>query len=219
MKTRSIFIFNALALALGGVILLSFPREPHYQGRTLTSWLQQCNDTPLDETQRLSEAQTAVRAIPVKQVLPELLKLVKAKDDPISLWMIDRSDKFRIQFLKWRSAEDFQQLGIAGFEVLGTNAAPAAEDLGKLLNEKDHTFTAERCLVFVGKPAEPVFCRALTNQDSSIRQWYVHIVYVIHHDAGNSDKMANGKENRKRPDDCVKITQKGVWHPIKLPHE
>jgi hypothetical protein len=50
-------------------------------------------------------------------------------------------------------------------------------------------------------------------------EWYVHIVYVIHHDAGNSDKMANGKENRKRPDDCVKITQKGVWHPIKLPHE
>jgi hypothetical protein len=46
-----------------------------------------------------------------------------------------------------------------------------------------------------------------------------HIVYVIHHDAGNSGKMANGKENRKRPDDCVKITQKGVWHPIKLPHE
>jgi HEAT repeat protein len=173
MKTRSIFIFNALALALGGVILLSFPREPHYQGRTLTSWLQQCNDTPLDETQRLSEAQTAVRAMPVKQVLPELLKLVKAKDDPISLWMIDRSDKFRIQFLKWRSAEDFQQLGIAGFEVLGTNAAPAAEDLGKLLNEKDHTFTAERCLVFIGKPSEIVFCRALTNQDSNIRQWSV----------------------------------------------
>ena len=48
---------------------------------------------------------------------------------------------------------------------------------------------------------------------------HVHIVYVIHHDAGNSGKMANGKENRKRPDDCVKITQKVVWHPIKLPHE
>jgi len=46
-----------------------------------------------------------------------------------------------------------------------------------------------------------------------------HIVYVIHHDAGNSGKMANGNENRKRPDDCVKITQKGVWNPIKLPHE
>ena len=184
MKTRSIFIFIALALALGGVILLSFPREPHYQGRSLTSWLQQCNDTPLDETQRLSEAQTAVRAMPVKQVLPELLKLVKAKDDPVSLWMIDLNDKFRIQFLKWHSAEDFQQLGIAGFEVLGTNAAPAVGELTKLLDEKDHTFTAERCLVFIGKPAETVFCQTLTSQDSSIRQWSVDNLAAVTDDVG-----------------------------------
>jgi len=174
MKNRRIFIFIALVLALSGIILLPmYPREPRFQGRTLTSWLQQCNDTPLDETQRLSEAQTAVRAMPIKKVLPKLLNLVEAKDDPVSVWMIDKSDKFRVQFLKWHSAEDFQQLGIVGFEVLGTNAAPATEDLGKLLNEKDHTFTAERCLVFVGKPAEPIICRALTNQDSNIRQWCV----------------------------------------------
>ena len=125
-----------------------YPREPRFQGRTLTSWLQQCNDTPLDETQRLSEAQTAVRSMPIKKVLPRLLNLVEAKDDPVSVWMMDKSDKFRVQFLKWHSAEDFQQLGISGFEVLGTNAAPATEELGKLLNEKDHAFTAERCLVF-----------------------------------------------------------------------
>jgi HEAT repeat protein len=204
MKTRSIFIFIALALALGGVILLSFPREPHYQGRTLTSWLQQCNDTPLDETQRLSEAQTAVRAIPFKQVLPELLKLVKAKDDPISLWMIDRSDKFRIQFLKWRSAEDFQQLGIAGFEVLGTNAAPVVEELAKLLDEKDHAFTAERCLVFVGKPAELVFCRALTNQDSSIRQWSVDNLAAVTDDV--AVYIARIKPRLEDSSEAVRVT-------------
>jgi HEAT repeat protein len=133
--------------------------------------LQQYNDTPLDETQRLSEAQAAVRTMPVKKVLPVLLKLVEARDDPVSLWMIDLGDKFRIQFLKWPSAEDFQQLGIVGFEVLGTNAAPAVEKLAGLLDEKDHTFTAGRCLVFIGKPAEAVFCRALTNQDEHVRRW------------------------------------------------
>jgi hypothetical protein len=57
-------------------------------------------------------------------------------------------------------------------------------------------------------------------RDEHLSELFKHaLVYVIHHDAGNSGKMANGKENRKRPDDCVKITQKGVWHPIKLPHE
>jgi HEAT repeat protein len=185
MKNRRIFIFIALVLALSGIILLPmYPREPRFQGRTLTSWLQQCNDTPLDETQRLSEAQTAVRAMPIKKVLPRLLNLVETKDDPVSVWMIDKSDKFRVQFLKWHSAEDFQQLGIAGFEVLGTNAAPVIEELAKLLDEKDHAFTAERCLVFVGKPAEPVFCRALTNQDSSIRQWSVDNLAAVTDDVG-----------------------------------
>jgi HEAT repeat protein len=57
--------------------------------------------------------------------------------------------------------------------MLGTNAAPAAGELGKLLGEKDHAFTAERCLVFIGKPAEYVFCRALTNRDTAIRQWAI----------------------------------------------
>jgi len=169
MKTRSMFIFIALVLALGGVILLSFPREPHYQGRSLTSWLQQCNDTSLDETQRLSEAQTAVRAMPIKNVLPRLLNLVEDKDDPVSVWMIDKSDKFRVQFLKWHSAEDFQQLGIAGFEVLGTNAAPAVAELTKLLNDKEHAFVAVRCLIAVGPPAEQSVSQALTNQSVQVR--------------------------------------------------
>jgi HEAT repeat protein len=185
MKNRRIYIFIALVLALSGIILLPmYPREPRFQGRTLTSWLQQCNDTPLDETQRLSEAQTAVRSMPIKKVLSRLLNLVGAKDDPVSVWMIDKSDKFRIQFLKWHSAQDFQQLGIAGFEVLGTNAAPAVEELAELLDEKDHTFTAERCLVFIDKPAETVFCRALTNQDSSIRQWSVDNLAAMTDDVG-----------------------------------
>jgi hypothetical protein len=170
MKARHIFIFIALVLAGEGFILLALPHEPYYQGRSLSSWLQQCNDTSLDETQRLSEAQSAVRTMPVKRVLPRILELVQAKDDPVSLWMIDLSDKFRIQLLKWHSAQDFRQLGIAGFEVLGTNAAPAVGELTKLLNDPDHAFTAVRCLVFLGSSAEAPMCQALTNASIQVRQ-------------------------------------------------
>ena len=178
MKPRFIFILFVLGI-LGALIVCT--RQPRYHGRTLTSWLQQYSCASLDEPQRRQEAQSAVRAIGTKKVLPKLLNLVEANDDPVSLWLIDRTDEFRIRFLRWssserysyedwqrirwHSAEDFQQLGIAGFEVLGTNAGPAVGELEKLLDEKDHTFTAERCLVFIGKPAEHVFCRALTNQD------------------------------------------------------
>ena len=187
MKTHRAFLFPVLIAALIGIILMLSAREPRYQGRSLINWLQQYYYTGLDQPQRRQEAQQAVLAMPLDKVLPRLLRLVEATDDPVSLWLIDKTGEFRIRFLRWssserysyedwqriqwHSAEDFQQLGIAGFEVLGTNAAPAVEELEKLLNEKDRTFNAERCLVSIGKPSEPVYCRALTNQDADIRQW------------------------------------------------
>ena len=170
MKTRRIFVFIALVVALGGVVLLSLLREPSYQGRLLTSWLQQCNDNTFIGMQRVPEAQAAIRAMPVKKVLPRLLKLAETTDDPVSLWVIDLSDRFRIKFLKWHTAEDFQQLGIAGFDALGTNAAPAVGELTKLLDDKDRAVVAVRCLAAIGKPAEASLCKALTNPDSRVRE-------------------------------------------------
>jgi HEAT repeat protein len=180
------FIFILFVLGMLGVLIVC-TRQPRYHGRTLTNWLQQCWDTSLMETQRLAEAQEAIRAIDTKKALPGLLKLVEANDDPVSLWIIDAGDKLRIsdeiglRFIRWHSALDFKWLGERGFEVLGTNAAPAAEALGKLLNKKFpdeenerlHILVIERCLESIGKPAEPVICRTLTNSNPEIRQWAI----------------------------------------------
>ena len=131
------------------------------------------------ETQRLAEAQNAIRSIGPKKVLPKLLKLVQSEDDPISMTIMHIGDEFRIsddigdRFIRWHSAEDFWWLGERGFEVLGTNGAPAAEALGKLLDKPRRLLVIGRCLESIGKPAEPVICQALTNQDVAVRQWAV----------------------------------------------
>ena len=177
MKLRRAWLFVVLLAALAIVILLG--REPHYQGRSLTSWLQQSWDTPLMETQRLAEAQNAIRGIGPKKALPKLLKLAQSEDDPISMTIMHIGDEFRIsddigdRFIRWHSAEDFWWLGERGFEVLGTNGAPAAEALGKLLDKPRRLLVIGRCLESIGKPAEPVICQALTNQDVAVRQWAV----------------------------------------------
>jgi HEAT repeat protein len=173
MTTRRALIFIALIVAL--VIGIMLQREPHYRGRSLTSWLQQCSDTPMMETQRLAEAQAAVRAMPTREVLPRLLKLVEAEDDPVSQWIIGTGDKFRIsdefgsRLIRWHSAEDFQQLGIAGFEVLGTNAAPAVGELTRLLGDDAHAFPAVRCLIAIGIPAQAGVMKALASKNRQIR--------------------------------------------------
>lgn len=107
--------------------------------------------------------------MPLDETLPRLLRLVETKEDPVSTWVIVKSEDLRLDFLKWRSAKDLQQLGIAGFEALETNAAPAVGELTRLLDDKDHAFVAVRCLVYVGKPAETSMSQALTNRNPQVR--------------------------------------------------
>jgi hypothetical protein len=168
---RRAFLFAIVILALVGVLLARHVRQPRYHGRSLTSWLQQCYDASLGETQGLVEAQEAMCAMRLDDTLPHLLRLVEAKEDPVSSWVMATSKGLRLDSLKWRPAEDLQQLGIAGFEALGTNAAPAVGELARLLNDKELAFTAVRCLVYVGKPAEASVWQALTNGDWRVRHF------------------------------------------------
>ena len=192
-------LIPAIAITIIALGIMFHLAEPRYHGRTLTSWLQQYDYTPpLNDPQRRLEAQEAVRAIGAKRALPVLIGLVETKDDPVSLWLIDKSEKYRERLLenfhsdsfedyeriRWHDARDFQLLGVAGFEILGTNAAPAVEELEKVLNDTDYDFVITRSLVSIGKPSEPVFCRALTNQDAAIRQWAIDQLASVTDDVG-----------------------------------
>ena len=88
---------------------------------------------------------------------------------PQAARMIAKIDQLNLTHRKWRSAKDFQQLGIAGFEALDSNAAPAVDKLTALLADKQHAFTAVRCLVAIGPPAEAGVVQALTNLDENVR--------------------------------------------------
>jgi HEAT repeat protein len=162
------FLFGALAVAL---ILLHLGHEPRYQGRPLTSWLHQCSDTPLEEKQRLDEAQQAVRAIGAGKALPTLLRMAEARDGPVRSWVIKQNEKLGARAFNIPTAEDTQQLAIAGFEALETNGAPAVPKLARLLDDPDHAFTALRCLIDVGAPAEAAVVRALTNKSVQVRSF------------------------------------------------
>jgi HEAT repeat protein len=212
------FIFILLILGILGVLIVC-TRAPRYHGRTLTSWLRQYEAAPLNETQRRQEAQDAVNAIGAKKALPRLLNLVEAKDDPVSLWLIARTGEFRIRFLRWRSsenysfedyersqwhsAEDFQQLGIAGFEMLGTNAAPAVGELTKLLADKQHAFAAVRCLIAIGPPAELAVIQALTNQSVQVRYFATQQFGWVTDDT--EDYLAYMKKCLNDPDGSVRF--------------
>jgi HEAT repeat protein len=181
MSKRAKILGLALAAFILGLALVVAARgaEPKYRGRTLTSWLQQYSDTPLMETQRLAEAQEAIRAIGAQKALPTVLRLVKTRENPVSTWITEKAEKYRVRSLHWRSAMERQLDGIAGFEVLGTNCAPAVGELTKLLDDKELAFVAARCLENVGKTAEESLCECLTNADCQVRHLSVSALAAV----------------------------------------
>ncbi|EEF57386.1 HEAT repeat domain-containing protein [Pedosphaera parvula] len=175
MKRRGkIILFLLLGVAIISSLIAWRMREPRYQGRTLTSWLKQCDDTATDdatdEKRPLTEAQLAIRAIGAEKVLPYSMRMIRAQDGPMKSWMITQSEKLEGFDFKFKRAEDIQRLGIAGFYGLGTNAAPAVPELARLLNDTNHAFIAVACLIFIGEPAQKSVCQALTNSDLHVRQ-------------------------------------------------
>jgi HEAT repeat protein len=175
MSRRSKTTTLALAALVLGLIVVVASRtaEPRYRERTLSSWLHQCWQTSMDETQRLAQAQEAVRAIGARKALPTLLTRLKTRESPIRAWMIEKAEKHHIRFLHLNSATDCQLQGIAGFEVLGTHCAAAVPELVKLLEDHELAFVATRCLAEIGKPAEAALCQCLTNKDWQVRNWSV----------------------------------------------
>jgi HEAT repeat protein len=164
-----LLVVASLALA----VLVFWSGQPRSGGRTLRSWLEQCSDTPLSETQRLAQAQEAVRAIGARKALPTLLSLVETRENPMRTWIFEKTQEQHVLGLYLRSAIDCQSDGIAGFEALGTNCSAAVGELTKLLDDKELAFVAVRCLDYIGKSAEQALCQCVTNRDEQVRSWSI----------------------------------------------
>jgi hypothetical protein len=79
--------------------------------------------------------------------------MLAVKDGPIRQWLEKNCEKYHVKFLQPQPVTELQLNGIAGFEMLGTNAAFATGRLTELLQDQELAFVAARCLAFVGKAA------------------------------------------------------------------
>jgi HEAT repeat protein len=162
------------AVAIIAIAIRAEWSEPSYKGQSLTRWLRQCYDSSLEETQKIAEAHQAINAIGAEKALPILLGMIKAKDGAVRSWIIQKADKWDVRVLKLHEAGEIRQWGVAGFEALETNAAPAVDELTTMLADTNRgpdslAFIALQCLIYIGMPAEKSACASLTNQNPEIR--------------------------------------------------
>lgn len=166
------------ASALAGVLIWSLvPREPAYQGKSLTHWLNKLNRAGSLEN---TESVEAIRAMGARS-LPYLLGYLQ-KDDP---WF---KKKFRelIQkqrWVRWQKTDrnTFSTASTFAFQQLGPVASPALPDLIRRLSSQDavEATGVELALFCIGPTAIPTLEAACESTERLVRVRAVRILVKL----------------------------------------
>jgi hypothetical protein len=172
-RRKIMFAGVALVVLVGiGIYMVATPREPEYQGRKLSEWVEQ---TCMFTGNQLIEDPVALEAI--RQIGPESipfllegLKYEQAKPKSVFRTLLQR---FVPQIGKphndqWNYADKVTW----GFKALSTNANGAVPALATFLNNSGLTLSGARAaisLVYIGPAGFPVLHAALTNSNPTVR--------------------------------------------------
>jgi len=171
---RSILIATvALLLVLSLVWAVLHRREPVYEGKTLSAWVQQGRSNQWRGA-AADEARFAIRQIGTNSI-PFLVNLIRATDGPVKrkLRMMLPPTWHDALHLKNDSGQ-IRRIGAHGLVALGNapSAVPALIELATKHPDPDGRYIAVFALRALGpaaEPAVPFFIQCLTNSDSAIR--------------------------------------------------
>ncbi len=189
-KRLGIVIGLLLATILGLLVWrASGPREPVFEGRTLTSWLDHhvasSAARPPYNSPGWKKADEALRKIGTNAI-PTLLGMIRAKDlPPVVLKLLEVAGRHRWTRINYRYALSRNEEAEYAFEVLGTNAVSAVPELIRIY-EQDVSPSSQRCaalaLGHIGRGAQaalPTLIRHFTHTNGDVRFYAVSAVMSI----------------------------------------
>jgi len=190
MKRIRLIVIVVAVILLGGLAIAIFrAREPRYQGRTLSEWIESTEPRPwyaygnwnytFSRSPDINAPtwQPATHAVLEMgpDAIPFLLKWTHARDSKLKLKLNDWLRKHPFLHLnKVMPADYYQNLAIIGFTMLGQEAKAAWPALIKSIRARDweERYLAMRCLV-ASRPDKdtllPVLLRLTHDVDSRIQ--------------------------------------------------
>lgn len=149
-----------LLFTVVGILLLAFgwfvlrPREPSYQGKTLTEWLTNAYEM-FSYPDACGESVRAVRHIG-PSAIPTLLNYASAKDSRLKRALLQWNDTHPTISLPLSSQFELHILAERGLYILGPDAKEAVPELVRLLKHDDDDVrtTAAACLGGIGPAAQ-----------------------------------------------------------------
>jgi HEAT repeats len=177
MRWRKLLIVLAVFAAIIAIIVALIPREPKFEGRTLSEWIKDSapKRSPDPETTRAVEA---VRHIGTNG-LPWLLKWISATEPPAWKVKLNTASARLPQWIRLRvlprllglnSYNYYRRLALDGFLILGPDAAPAVPQLLRIVAKSPKGASPASGVLdgFERATVLPHALSALTNRDNSI---------------------------------------------------
>jgi len=194
MSKRAGIVAVLLLTLLAGVFAFVFwraagAREPAFEGRSLTSWLDHhvassAANPPYGST-GWQEADEAIRHIGTNG-LPTLSEMIRARDrPPMVIRLADTLQRLGLPVRRYRYATDRQQEAEYAFEMLGTNAAAAVPELIRIYGQNisaSSQMCAAMALGHIGSEARaalPALLRNFNHTNDDTRFYAVTAVMSI----------------------------------------
>src|SRR5437870_9613787 len=176
MNKSRIIASAIVSVIVAGIAFFAFrSREPVYQGRPLSAWLEDLDyGRPSFRREAVGQAEAAVRQIGTNAV-PFLVGMMRCKDSPFRKKMIALCSKQSfIKFPFRPPADTLQWRGALGIYSLGPVGKAAIPELINLLTNQ-HTWIRGRAAMALGKigpdaaVAVPHLINALADKDEDVR--------------------------------------------------
>ena len=175
MRKRVYIALAILLVILAGVMawLGLRQREPVYQGKRLSVWLEVLNREwkPSHPDDRLAQA---IRHIGTN-ALPVLIERLHGQDTELKRLLVAWADKHECFRFRFKSAEERRIEAIGGYQALGPLARGQVPRLSDMLDHDpflNARHAAARVLGFIGpdaRMAAPALLRATKDKDSGVR--------------------------------------------------
>lgn len=197
---RRIIVAILLVAVLAGLTWEALrPREPVYQGKPLSVWLDKYSKSflntegefpapPSESAKALRvSAETAILQIGTNAI-PTLIKMLRAKDSALKSWVLALIKEQSLIHFHPHSDDDYHWMAVFGFVALGQVAEPAVPELINLLSDQDSNIrmVAASSLGAIGSSAHgavPALLRRLNDQNKAVRMSSATALGKIHSDA------------------------------------
>ncbi|MDB6109074.1 MAG: repeat protein [Pedosphaera sp.] len=164
-----IWVLVLTFLVAMAVPYLAHWREPRYQGKRISQWLDRLNSTNMEEgeTVRTEEGEALRKIGPAG--LPWILRRLQSRDSRLKLKLEELAYKQSVVQFRFNYAEDARRKAVLAFRILGPEARGAVPELSEMLNDPELSSDAGEALAGIGREGVPALIGGLTNLDWRVR--------------------------------------------------